>query len=52
MFFTFSVWFIVAAVVVAVAIASFVVFLKMDKRDRQIIDEFVKSSTKAEPESK
>lgn len=48
MSFVFSIWYIVAAVLVAGIVACFVVFLKMDKKDRILIDEFIKAQQPAE----
>ena len=42
--FVFSVWYIVAAVLVVGIIACLVVFFKMDKEDRVLVDEFIKTN--------
>ena len=45
MTFVFSVWFIIAAILLVGVVACMVVFFKMDKKDRQILDKFVKEQT-------
>lgn len=48
MAFVFSVWHIIAVLLVAGIAACFVVFFKMDKKDRVLIDEFIKAQQPAE----
>ena len=48
MAFVFSFWYIVALILVAGIIASIVVFLKMDKKDKVLIEEFIKQNQLAE----
>lgn len=48
MSFVFSIWYIVAAVLVVGIIACFITFFKMDKKDRNLIDEFIKAQQPAE----
>ena len=51
MTFVFSVWFIVAAILLVGAVACIVVFFKMDKKDRQLLDKFVKEQTEQADQS-
>ena len=44
MAFVFSVWYFVMIALVAGIVASLLVFFKMDKKDRVMIDEFVKNA--------
>lgn len=48
MAFVFSVWYIIAILLVAGITACFVVFFKMDKKDRVLIDEFIKAQQPVE----
>lgn len=56
MAFVFSSWYIVMLLLVAGIAACLVVFFKMDKKDKVIIDQFVKDSAASqeekEPEAK
>lgn len=45
MTFVFSIWYFVIIALVAGAIACLVVFLKMDKKDKILIEQFVKESS-------
>lgn len=44
----FSFWYIIAILLVAGIVAAMVVFFKMDKKDKILIDEFIKSQQPAE----
>lgn len=46
MSFVFSFWYIVMILLVAGIAACLVVFFKMDKKDRVLIDEFIKEAQK------
>ena len=46
MTFVFSPWYFVLILLVAAIVASIIVFIRMDKTDRKIIDKFVKESGK------
>ncbi|MBO5954502.1 MAG: hypothetical protein J6Q13_00860 [Clostridia bacterium] len=48
MAFVFSFWYIIALILVAGIVASVVVFLKMDKKDKVLIEEFIKQNQPAE----
>lgn len=50
MAFVWSYWYIVMIVLVAAIVASVIIFIKMDRKDKVLIDEFVKAS-QAEQES-
>ncbi len=43
MAFVYSNWYIVLAILIACFIAAVVVYILMDRKDKEIIDEFVKS---------
>lgn len=43
MSFVFSYWIIVAAVLLVGIVACFIIFFKMDRKDRVLIDEFIKA---------
>lgn len=45
MTFVFSPWYFVLIILVAAIVASILVFVRMDKKDRVIIDNFIKQST-------
>ena len=51
MAFVFTSWYIVIAVLLVLAIGLIVTFILMDKRDREIIDNFIKESAEAQPAS-
>lgn len=44
MFFVYSSWYIVLAVLAVAIVALIVTFVMMDKKDRQIINEFVEKN--------
>lgn len=49
MTFIFSVWYIVALVLLLGVVASIVVFVLMNKKDKELINQFVKSSGETAP---
>ena len=52
MIFVYSQWYIVMALLVAAIVSLIVVFIKMDKKDRVLISDFVKSMQENNEESK
>ena len=52
MAFVFSFWYIVMALLVAGIAAALVVFIRMDKQDKVLIDQFVKEASAQQPEAK
>jgi len=42
--FVFSVWYFIAIALVAGIVACLVVFIKMDKKDKALIDKFIKEA--------
>ncbi len=48
MAFVFSFWYIVMALLVAGITACMIVFVKMDQKDRVLIEEFIKAQQPAE----
>ncbi len=51
MYFVYSNWYIVMAVLLVAIIALVVTFIMMDKKDKVLIEEFVKNSTSEETQS-
>ena len=49
MSFVFSFWYIVMLLLVAGIVACLVVFFKMDKKDKVLIENFIKESTEEQP---
>lgn len=45
MTFVFSFWYIVLALLAVGIVAAIIAFVKMDKKDRVLIDNFIKEST-------
>lgn len=52
MAFVFSSWYIVMFLLVAGIVASLFVFFKMDKKDKIMIEQFIKDSASSEKEEK
>ncbi len=52
MYFVYSSWYIVLALLLVAIIALIVTFIMMDKKDRVLIEEFVKNSAVVEEDSK
>ena len=52
MAFVFSFWYIVMALLVGGIVASLVVFIRMDKQDKVLIDQFIKEASAQQPEAK
>lgn len=48
MTFVFSFWYIILALLIAGVVASILIFIKMDQKDRVLIDNFIKESTAEE----
>ena len=48
MFFVYSNWYIVLAILIIAIIALAVVFFKMDKKDRALIEEFIANNSEEE----
>lgn len=49
MAFVFSFWYIVMAVLAIGVVACIVVFFMMDKKDKELIDNFIQESAKNQP---
>ncbi len=52
MYFVYSSWYIVLALLLVAIIALIVTFIMMDKKDRVLIEEFVKNSAVVDEDSK
>lgn len=51
MYFVYSNWYIVIALLLVAIIALIVTFILMDKKDKHLIEEFIKNSTTVEEDS-